>query len=92
MEFLFNLSLFMLFLSLKFFKVQYHYLSALLIIEAIMLTAIIFMVFLSHLMHGSLNMYLLILTFSVGEAAMGLALLMSTIKLSGQDFISSNHY
>nr|BBA10460.1 NADH dehydrogenase subunit 4L [Stereophaedusa costifera] len=84
------LFLLMVLLFLFLFNTKGHFLRALLILEAIMLNALV----ISILFLGSLQyepfMFLLLLTFAVVEAGMGLSLLLTYMKVSGSDMIKKN--
>nr|BBA10442.1 NADH dehydrogenase subunit 4L [Stereophaedusa nishinoshimana] len=88
----FNNFLFLLLVILLFFlfNTKMHMLRALLILEAMMLNALV----ISVLFLGSFQyepfMFLLLLTFAVVEAGMGLSLLLTYMKTSGSDMIKSS--
>nr|BBA10340.1 NADH dehydrogenase subunit 4L [Stereophaedusa moriyai] len=86
-NFLFLLMVLLLFI---FFNTKMHMLRALLILEALMLNALL----ISILMLGGLQfeplMFLLLLTFAVAEAGMGLSLLLTFMKTTGSDLIKSS--
>nr|BBA10607.1 NADH dehydrogenase subunit 4L [Atractophaedusa antibouddah] len=82
------MSLLMVWMSILFFTVQYHYLNCLLILESIMLFALTMILYLYFNAMTSGSMFLLILTLAVCEAALGLVLLVSYVKLSGNDYMS----
>nr|BBA10763.1 NADH dehydrogenase subunit 4L [Phaedusa dichroa] len=85
------LSLIMFTMILLFFLIYKHLLSALLILETIMLTDLILMILLTLVMMGNVDFYRMVLSFAVGEAASGLAILSSLIKTKGNDLISVSH-
>nr|BBA10382.1 NADH dehydrogenase subunit 4L [Zaptyx pattalus] len=78
-------------LHLFFMSTKKHLLAALLSLEAMVLILLIFSLSISFMILEGLNLYLFILTLSVSEAALGLALLMSYVKLKGSDLISSTN-
>nr|BBA10709.1 NADH dehydrogenase subunit 4L [Stereophaedusa japonica] len=85
----FNNYLFLLMVLLFFFllNTKVHLLRALLILETMMLNALMISVlFLSSLQYEPF-MFLLLLTFTVVEAGMGLSLLLTHMKVSGGDMI-----
>nr|BBA10553.1 NADH dehydrogenase subunit 4L [Zaptyx exodonta] len=67
----------------------FHYLSSLLILESMVLFLLVFMVSFSYVLLESLMIYLFVLTLSVCEAALGLTLLISLVKLKSNDLIYS---
>nr|BBA10727.1 NADH dehydrogenase subunit 4L [Zaptyx thaumatopoma] len=71
------------------FTIRTHYLSSLLSLESMVLILLIFTIGLTTYLNESLSMFLFILTLSVCEAAIGLTLLVSFVKLKGNDLISS---
>nr|BBA10835.1 NADH dehydrogenase subunit 4L [Zaptyx lushanensis] len=83
--------LLLLIMHLFLFTISSYFLSTLLTLEAMVLYLLIFSVFFSvNLMQG-LSMYLFILTLSVCEAPIGLTLLISLVKVQGNDCIKSNN-
>nr|BBA10679.1 NADH dehydrogenase subunit 4L [Zaptyx exulans] len=87
---LLKFSLFMLLVSHFYLYSTYsHYLSALLILESMVLILLIFVVTFSFSLLEGLMIYLFVLTLSVCEAALGLTLLISLVKLSGNDLITT---
>nr|BBA10088.1 NADH dehydrogenase subunit 4L [Megalophaedusa hickonis hickonis] len=88
----FNSYLFLLMVLLFFFlfNTKMHLLRALLILEAMMLNALV----ISVLFLGSFQyepfMFLLLLTFAVVEAGIGLSLLLTFMKTTGSDMIKSS--
>nr|BBA10580.1 NADH dehydrogenase subunit 4L [Zaptyx entospira] len=71
------------------YSTYYHYLSALLILESMVLFLLVFMVTFSYCLLESLMIYCFVLTLSVCEAALGLTLMITLVKLKGNDLISS---
>nr|BBA10079.1 NADH dehydrogenase subunit 4L [Megalophaedusa kyotoensis] len=82
------LLLLMFFLFFCFFSVKNQYLSALLMLETLVLTSLIFIMFLMSSYSSDLWIFLLMLTFGVSEAGLGLALLLTNLKMSGSDYIN----
>nr|WDD39323.1 NADH dehydrogenase subunit 4L [Onchidium reevesii] len=71
---------------------RFYMLSLLVCLEAIMLSVIVFFYSFSLLYSYSSHMFLMLLVFSACEAAFGLALLVSLLRLRGSDMISSMSY
>nr|BBA10100.1 NADH dehydrogenase subunit 4L [Megalophaedusa toshiyukii] len=69
-------------------KVRKHYLSALLTLEAMVITALVFSLFLASEGGSHSWILLLLLGVVVCGAGLGLAVLISYIKHSGNDLIS----
>nr|BBA10685.1 NADH dehydrogenase subunit 4L [Oligozaptyx hedleyi] len=83
-------SMFMLLLCHFFlYSIYNHYLSALLVMESMVLMLLVFTVTFSFILLDGLMIYLFVLTLSVCEAALGLTLLISLMKLSSNDMISN---
>nr|BBA10703.1 NADH dehydrogenase subunit 4L [Zaptyx hyperoptyx] len=78
-------------LHLYLLKIKLHFLGALLTLEAMVLFLLILTVSLSYSTLEGLNIYYFVLTLSVCEAAFGLTLLISVVKLKGSDLINSNY-
>nr|BBA10379.1 NADH dehydrogenase subunit 4L [Zaptyx nakanoshimana] len=76
-----------LFFFLYFYSIKIHFLSALLVMESMVLMLLIMSVGLSFTILEGLSIYLFVLTLSVTEAAYGLTLLMSLVKFKGSDLI-----
>nr|BBA10229.1 NADH dehydrogenase subunit 4L [Stereophaedusa ultima] len=72
------------------FNTKMHMLRALLILEAMMLNALVISVLFLGSCQYEPNMFLLLLTFAVVEAGMGLSLLLTYMKTSGSDMIKSS--
>nr|BBA10415.1 NADH dehydrogenase subunit 4L [Stereophaedusa ijimae] len=90
----FNSYLFMLMVLLFFFffNTKMYMLRALMILEAMMLNALVIsMLLLGYLMYEP-SMLLLLMTFAVVEAGMGLSLLLTYMKTTGSDMIKSSLY
>nr|BBA10367.1 NADH dehydrogenase subunit 4L [Stereophaedusa japonica chichibuensis] len=87
----FNNYLFFLMVLLLFFlfNTKGHLLRALMILEALMLNALVISVmFLSFLQYEPF-LFLLLLTFAVVEAGMGLSMLLTYMKVTGGDMIKA---
>nr|BBA10112.1 NADH dehydrogenase subunit 4L [Stereophaedusa okimodoki]BBA10115.1 NADH dehydrogenase subunit 4L [Stereophaedusa okimodoki] len=84
--------LFLLMVGYFFFlyETKIHILRAMLILEAMMLTALIISIFMLSSMANAPFLFLLLLTFAVCEAGLGLSILLTYIKLMGSDMISSS--
>nr|BBA10376.1 NADH dehydrogenase subunit 4L [Zaptyx dolichoptyx] len=80
------------FLHLYLFSTKFHFLGALLTLEAMVLILLVLTVSLSYWTLEGLNIYYFVLTLSVCEAAFGLTLLISIVKLKGSDLINANPY
>nr|BBA10799.1 NADH dehydrogenase subunit 4L [Zaptyx noviluna] len=77
-------------LHMYFYSVYSHLLSTLIILEAMVLFLLLFTVSYTMFNMEGLTIYLFTLTLSVCEASLGLSLLMSFVKMKGNDLISSN--
>nr|BBA10403.1 NADH dehydrogenase subunit 4L [Euphaedusa spinula]BBA10490.1 NADH dehydrogenase subunit 4L [Euphaedusa spinula] len=64
-----------------------HFLSALLYLEVMMFLSLMMVIIICLLVTGSIDSFLLILTLAVCEAALGLAILLSFLKVNGNDYI-----
>nr|BBA10169.1 NADH dehydrogenase subunit 4L [Stereophaedusa tryoni miyakejimana]BBA10598.1 NADH dehydrogenase subunit 4L [Stereophaedusa tryoni tryoni] len=89
MSFSFFLLFLMVLLVVFLFNTKIHYMRAILILEALMLTALLISFFILSLLHGEPFLFLLVLTFAVCEAALGLSLLLTYIKATGSDMINN---
>nr|BBA10514.1 NADH dehydrogenase subunit 4L [Zaptyx hirasei] len=76
-------------LHLFIFKVSSHFLSALLVLEGMVLLCIIFLSATMSMVSEGMSVYLFFLTLSVAEASMGLSLLMGYVKVNGNDLIKN---
>nr|BBA10310.1 NADH dehydrogenase subunit 4L [Zaptyx stimpsoni strictaluna] len=74
---------------LYFFSTFKHYLSSLLALESMILVLLIFVVTINFTLIEGLGIYMFVLTLSVCEAAIGLTLLISVVKLKSNDLISN---
>nr|BBA10439.1 NADH dehydrogenase subunit 4L [Solitariphaedusa miyoshii]BBA10505.1 NADH dehydrogenase subunit 4L [Solitariphaedusa miyoshii]BBA10751.1 NADH dehydrogenase subunit 4L [Solitariphaedusa miyoshii] len=89
MNFSMILSVLMVFLFFIFFYTKLHYLSALLILEACMLIALLLCMCVVFNSFGTSSLFLTIMTLGVCEAALGLTVLLSYIKVKGNDYIQN---
>nr|BBA10178.1 NADH dehydrogenase subunit 4L [Stereophaedusa cymatodes] len=83
------LFLLMVLLFLFLFNTKMNYLRAFLILEALMMNALVISVFVLSSIQINPFIFLLLLTFAVCEAGMGLSLLLTYIKMNGSDMIKS---
>nr|YP_010273929.1 NADH dehydrogenase subunit 4L [Bulinus truncatus]QYJ56632.1 NADH dehydrogenase subunit 4L [Bulinus truncatus] len=72
-----------------FFFNNSYILSSLIILEMIMLLSMVFMIFSLGVIMESKYLFLLVLTFSACEASMGLSLLVSFMRLRGNNLMMS---
>nr|BBA10853.1 NADH dehydrogenase subunit 4L [Stereophaedusa oshimae degenerata] len=79
--------LLMVLLFLFLLNTKMYFLRAILILEALMLTALIISIFLLGSVQYEPFLFLLLLTFAVSEAGLGLSLLLSYMKTTGSDMI-----
>nr|BBA10205.1 NADH dehydrogenase subunit 4L [Stereophaedusa nugax] len=89
MSFNLFLTLLMVLLLLFFFNTKTHYMRAFLILEAMMLTALLISFYVLSLLQVEPFLFLLLLTFAVCEAGLGLSLLLTYIKTTGSDQIKN---
>nr|YP_009445810.1 NADH dehydrogenase subunit 4L [Hypselodoris apolegma]ATX68398.1 NADH dehydrogenase subunit 4L [Hypselodoris apolegma] len=75
--------------SFVFSKLNMHILSLLISLEALMLSLLIFLFSFSMLYGSSFHIFLILLTFAACEAALGLALLVSILRIRGNDYVIS---
>nr|YP_010273942.1 NADH dehydrogenase subunit 4L [Bulinus nasutus]QYJ56645.1 NADH dehydrogenase subunit 4L [Bulinus nasutus] len=73
----------------SFFFNDSYVLSSLIILEMIMLLSMVVMIFTMGIIMESKYLFLLILTFSACEASIGLSLLVSFMRLRGNNLMSS---
>nr|BBA10862.1 NADH dehydrogenase subunit 4L [Zaptyx polita] len=90
MKFLSLLMLMLLILYLYLFTVFNSFLSTLMVLEAMVLIALIIISVFSFNLSEGINIFLIVLTLSVGEATLGLTLLISFVKFKGNDLINSS--
>nr|AQU13067.1 NADH dehydrogenase subunit 4L [Plakobranchus cf. ocellatus HW-2015] len=72
-----------------FFSYQVHTLNILLSLEAIMLSLLVILYTFNSLSGVSTHSFLVLLTFAACEAALGLSLLVSMLRLWGNDYVNS---
>nr|YP_009660832.1 NADH dehydrogenase subunit 4L [Pseudosuccinea columella]QCT09596.1 NADH dehydrogenase subunit 4L [Pseudosuccinea columella] len=81
--------LFVLFFCLTFYRNFYYILNLLIILEAMMLSLIIFNYSCSLMLFSSNYTMLILLTFAACEAALGLSILVSFLRVRSNNFLSS---
>nr|UKB93161.1 NADH dehydrogenase subunit 4L [Lymnaea stagnalis] len=85
-----NISIMMMFfLVWTFYRNYYYILNLLIILEALMLSVILFSYNFNTTLYTSNFMFLLLLTFAACEAALGLSLLVSFLRVRSSNFLSS---
>nr|ABJ55887.1 NADH dehydrogenase subunit 4L [Smaragdinella calyculata] len=85
-----KLSLFGIFFAcMSFFLLQTHVLSLLISLEALMLSLLFFLFSYMSMYSTNLFWFLVLLTLAACEAALGLSLLVSMLRLRGNDYIST---
>nr|BBA10058.1 NADH dehydrogenase subunit 4L [Reinia holotrema] len=89
MFFFWSFSMLMVTLCFRLLYTSKHYLSALIVLEVQMVIVLLLTMYQSVLLSGTLAGFLIMMTFIVCEAAMGAALLLSLIKSSGSDLMST---
>nr|YP_010574722.1 NADH dehydrogenase subunit 4L [Triopha modesta]UZI00293.1 NADH dehydrogenase subunit 4L [Triopha modesta] len=72
-----------------FAKLNMHILILLISLEALMLSLLMFMISFSLLYTAGFHLFLVLLTFAACEAALGLALLVSILRVRGNDYVTS---
>nr|YP_004934951.1 NADH dehydrogenase subunit 4L [Peronia peronii]AEQ93869.1 NADH dehydrogenase subunit 4L [Peronia peronii] len=82
-------SVLLLFFIWTFSRQRLHVLSLLVCLEAVMLSVIVFYYSFSLLYSYTSHLFLMILVFAACEAAFGLSLLVSLLRLRGTDMISA---
>nr|YP_009462879.1 NADH dehydrogenase subunit 4L [Biomphalaria straminea]AUW35077.1 NADH dehydrogenase subunit 4L [Biomphalaria straminea] len=80
---------FVCFLIFSYLFNKKYILSSLIILEAMMLMSMVFMIFSLNNLYESMYMFLMILTFAACEAALGLSLLVSFLRLRGNNLLKS---
>nr|BBA10487.1 NADH dehydrogenase subunit 4L [Oospira recedens] len=90
MNFLKILSMLLVLMVSLFFMKQKKWLSILLILESVMMLCLMNMIILMLLSGIKGDMFLVLLTFAVCEAALGLTLLINYVKMKGSDLVKSN--
>nr|BBA10622.1 NADH dehydrogenase subunit 4L [Megalophaedusa albela] len=81
--FLLLVALFILFMTSK-----NHYLSALILLESMVLTSLMLSIYVISNNVSNMWLFLLLLAFGVCEAGLGVSLLMTFVKITGSDFIN----
>nr|BBA10661.1 NADH dehydrogenase subunit 4L [Reinia hungerfordiana tokushimensis] len=89
MFYLWGISLLMVLLLIRLQFISKYYISTLLVLESVMVSSLIITLYVSLKLFSSLSVFLILLTFIVCEAALGLTLLLTYIKLQGSDYINS---
>nr|AWK49498.1 NADH dehydrogenase subunit 4L [Biomphalaria glabrata] len=79
--------LFVFFLVLCYLFNKKYILSSLIILEGMMLMSMVFMVFSLMSSYESMYMFMMVLTFAACEAAIGLSLLVSFLRLRGSHML-----
>nr|YP_010574489.1 NADH dehydrogenase subunit 4L [Onchidium reevesii]ADZ61658.1 NADH dehydrogenase subunit 4L [Onchidium reevesii]UZH97730.1 NADH dehydrogenase subunit 4L [Onchidium reevesii] len=85
----FTSTVLLLFFVWAFSRQRFHILSLLVSLEAVMLSVLVFFYSLSLLYSFTSHLFLMLLVFAACEAAFGLSLLVSLLRLRGVDLISS---
>nr|YP_010429312.1 NADH dehydrogenase subunit 4L [Glossodoris acosti]USQ67491.1 NADH dehydrogenase subunit 4L [Glossodoris acosti] len=73
----------------SFSKLNMHILILLISLETLMLSLLMFLLSFCFLSGSSFHLFLILLTFAACEAALGLALLVSILRLRGNDYVMS---
>nr|BBA10688.1 NADH dehydrogenase subunit 4L [Reinia echo] len=92
MFYLWSLSVLVVILLFRLQLVSKHFLSGLIVLEAISVVVLTMTLYLMTLLNSTVSGFLIILTFAVCEAAIGLSLLLCYMKLRGSDLINSNTF
>nr|BBA10274.1 NADH dehydrogenase subunit 4L [Megalophaedusa bilabrata] len=72
-----------------FFAVKKLYLTTLVVLESMVLTSLVLVVFILSISSSSLYIFIFLLVLAVCEAGLGLSVLMSYIKITGGNYIQS---
>nr|BBA10409.1 NADH dehydrogenase subunit 4L [Megalophaedusa rex] len=83
------LFLLVVFCMILIFSTKNHYLTALLLLEVMVLLTLVFSFFIMYTCVHSVYISIILLTTAVCEAALGVSLLMSYIKIIGSDAIKA---
>nr|YP_001648715.1 NADH dehydrogenase subunit 4L [Biomphalaria tenagophila]ABO14135.1 NADH dehydrogenase subunit 4L [Biomphalaria tenagophila] len=83
---------FVCFLVFSYLINKKYILSSLILLEGMMLMSMVFMIFSLMSIYESMYMFLMILTFAACEAAIGLSLLVSFLRLRGNHLLKSIVY
>nr|YP_010996924.1 NADH dehydrogenase subunit 4L [Dendrodoris krusensternii]WPH63908.1 NADH dehydrogenase subunit 4L [Dendrodoris krusensternii] len=73
----------------SFAKLNKHILTLLISLEALMLSLLVFLFSFCLLNSSNYLMFLVLLTFAASEAALGLSLMVSILRLRGNDYVTS---
>nr|YP_009271539.1 NADH dehydrogenase subunit 4L [Hypselodoris festiva]ANX10019.1 NADH dehydrogenase subunit 4L [Hypselodoris festiva] len=73
----------------SFSSLNSHILALLISLEALMLSLLVFLFSFSMLFGSSFHIFLILLTFAACEAALGLGLLVSLLRVRGNDYVMS---
>nr|BBA10256.1 NADH dehydrogenase subunit 4L [Megalophaedusa tosaensis] len=84
------LSFQMVLLMLLFFASSKMYLTALLVLEGLVLSALAVSIFILACSFGGLYIFITLLALGVCEAGLGLSLLMSYMKITGGNYINAS--
>nr|BBA10322.1 NADH dehydrogenase subunit 4L [Reinia euholostoma] len=87
MEYIYFSNLLMLLIVLRLMYTKKHLISSLLLLESVVIISLVISISVIALLNTSYSGYLLVLTFSVCEASLGLALLLGFIKITGSDYM-----
>nr|BBA10826.1 NADH dehydrogenase subunit 4L [Phaedusa horikawai] len=86
---LLGITMFMLIIVVCLFSIKTHFLLSLLWLEGLVLMSMTFTVFLADSIFMGWSIFFFTLTLGVCEAALALTLLMTFIKLHGNDFVTN---
>nr|BBA10547.1 NADH dehydrogenase subunit 4L [Megalophaedusa kawamotoi] len=90
MKLMYMLSLLFALTFLVFFSMGKKFLYSLLVLESLVLVSLLVNLLALGTVLNSMYLFILLLTLAVSEAAMGLSLLMSYLKMNGSDLILAN--
>nr|BBA10247.1 NADH dehydrogenase subunit 4L [Hemiphaedusa minuta] len=85
----YTLAVLMVLLFIRFFNMQKHFLSALLLLESMVVIMLMSVLALMLLLNDTKVAWFLLVTFAVAEAALGLSMLISYIKINKNDYIKT---
>nr|BBA10733.1 NADH dehydrogenase subunit 4L [Reinia hungerfordiana hungerfordiana] len=89
MFYLWGISLLMVLLLIRMLFIHKYFMSTLLVLESVMVASLLITLNMSLMLNSGLSVFLILLTFIVCEAAMGLTLLLTYIKVHGSDYINA---
>nr|BBA10154.1 NADH dehydrogenase subunit 4L [Reinia hungerfordiana hungerfordiana] len=89
MFYFWSISVLMVFLLIRLQFISKYYMSTLLVLESVMVVSLMITLYLSMKIFLGISVFLILLTFIVCEAALGLTLLLTYIKVNGSDYINS---